>query len=49
MGELQYSANRRNQSILGCIIGGNYTSFKLQREHLAHVHEQLYGQVELTH
>ncbi|KAE9377003.1 hypothetical protein N431DRAFT_401649 [Stipitochalara longipes BDJ] len=47
MGELQYSANRRKQSILGCIIGGNYTSFKLQREHLAHVHENLYGPVDL--
>jgi non-canonical poly(A) RNA polymerase PAPD5/7 len=49
MGELQYSAERRNQSILGCILGGNYSSFKLQREHLAHVHENLYGPVDLTH
>jgi len=48
MGELQYSADRRNQSILECIIGGNYTSFRLQREHLAHVHEQLYGPVNLA-
>jgi len=47
MGELQYSTNRQKQSILGCILGGNYTSFKLQREHLAHVHERLYGPVDL--
>jgi non-canonical poly(A) RNA polymerase PAPD5/7 len=45
MGELQYSspAARRNQSILGVLLGGNYNSFKLQREHLAHVYEKLYG------
>jgi non-canonical poly(A) RNA polymerase PAPD5/7 len=47
MGELQYvsPAGRRNQSILKCILGGNYTSFKLQREHLAHVYEKLYGPI----
>ena len=45
MGELQYSGPgaRRSQSILDCILGGNYGSFKLQREHLAHVYEKLYG------
>ncbi|KAI9051262.1 hypothetical protein LZ554_005363 [Drepanopeziza brunnea f. sp. 'monogermtubi'] len=43
MGELQRSENRKNQSLLDCIIGGNYKSFELQRAHLAHVHKQLYG------
>jgi non-canonical poly(A) RNA polymerase PAPD5/7 len=38
--------NRRNQSLLHCILGGNYTSFELQREHLAHVHEKLFGPVK---
>ncbi|APA06768.1 hypothetical protein SS1G_04619 [Sclerotinia sclerotiorum 1980 UF-70] len=37
---------RRNQSLLRCIIGGNYESFKLQRDHLAHLHEQLIGPIE---
>ncbi|KAM3086910.1 hypothetical protein ACMFMG_001030 [Clarireedia jacksonii] len=48
MGELQYSdlEARRNQSILGCILEGNYSSFKLQREHLAHLHETLIGPCE---
>ncbi|OWP02916.1 hypothetical protein B2J93_3496 [Marssonina coronariae] len=44
MGELQRSGNRKNQSILECIIGGNYRSFELQRAHLAHVHEKIYAQ-----
>ena len=48
MGELQSSANRRNQSILGCILGGDYSSFKLQRDHIAHVHENLFGPVDLA-
>lgn len=43
MANLKYSPNRRNQSILGCILGGNYESFRLQREHLRHVHETLIG------
>ncbi|KAL2063092.1 hypothetical protein VTL71DRAFT_6164 [Oculimacula yallundae] len=42
--ELQRSEDRSNQSLLGCIIGGNYRSFELQRAHLAHVHEKLYLQ-----
>ncbi|KAK2626176.1 hypothetical protein QTJ16_004438 [Diplocarpon rosae] len=44
MGELQRSENRTNQSILECVIGGNYRSFELQRAHLAHVHEKIYSQ-----
>ncbi|KAG0649659.1 Topoisomerase 1-related TRF4 [Hyphodiscus hymeniophilus] len=40
-------AARREESILGCILAGNYTSFRLQREHLAHVYEKLYGPVEI--
>lgn len=43
MGSLQHAENRAGASILECIIGGNYSSFKLQREHLAHVHETLFG------
>ncbi|CZR61247.1 related to DNA-directed DNA polymerase [Phialocephala subalpina] len=46
LSHLQYSPERRCQSILGSIIGGNYSSFRLQREHLAHVHEHLYGSVD---
>jgi non-canonical poly(A) RNA polymerase PAPD5/7 len=48
MGGLQYATNRRNQSILGCILAGNYSSFDLQREHLAHVHEKIYGPITGT-
>lgn len=48
LAHLQYSPERRCQSILGSIIGGNYSSFSLQREHLAHVHEHLYGPVDCT-
>ncbi|KAI9650082.1 hypothetical protein NHQ30_000095 [Ciborinia camelliae] len=48
MNTLQHSdlESRRNQSLLRCIIGGNYESFKLQRDHLAHLHEQLIGPIE---
>jgi len=42
--ELQRSDDRKNKSLLECIIGGNYRSFELQRAHLAHVHEKLYLQ-----
>lgn len=45
MGDLYKDANRQGQSILTVILGGNYTSFQLQREHLAHVHEKLFGEV----
>ena len=48
MSQLQDSADRRNQSILCRILGGNYESFRLQREHLAHVHEKLYGPVNTS-
>ncbi|KAH8665879.1 hypothetical protein BGZ60DRAFT_452915 [Tricladium varicosporioides] len=37
---------RSNESILGAIISGDYSTFRLQREHLAHVHEVLLGPVE---
>jgi len=46
MGDLQASPNRAKESILGCILAGNYTSFDLQRQHLAHVHEKLVGPVQ---
>lgn len=46
MSSLQYSSNRQNQSILGTILGGNYESFRLQRKHLAHIHEKLFGPIE---
>lgn len=46
MGELQASPNRVKESILGCILGGNYSSFDLQRAHLAHVHEKLFGPIQ---
>lgn len=48
MNTLQHSnlESRRNQSILRCIIGGNYESFRLQRDHLAHLHEELIGPIE---
>jgi non-canonical poly(A) RNA polymerase PAPD5/7 len=45
MGELQASPNRAKESILGCILAGNYSSFDLQRQHLAHVHEKLVGPI----
>jgi non-canonical poly(A) RNA polymerase PAPD5/7 len=45
MAELAYSSERQNQSILSVIIGGDYTSFKQQRDHLAHIHETLFGPV----
>ncbi|KUJ20746.1 uncharacterized protein LY89DRAFT_579514 [Mollisia scopiformis] len=50
MVQLQYSAeaDRRCESILGTIIGGNYSSFRLQREHLAHVYEKYHGPIDLT-
>lgn len=43
MGDLNYSGleERKNQSILSVIVGGDYSSFKEQREHLAYLHEQL--------
>ena len=46
MAELQMSTDKRNRSILCRILGGNYETFRLQREHLAHVHEKLYGPVK---
>jgi len=46
MADISHSDDRKYASILGCILGGNYSSFKLQREHLAHVYENLYGPLE---
>lgn len=46
MADLSHSEDREYASILSCILGGNYNSFKLQREHLAHVYENLYGPLE---
>ncbi|RKF72729.1 putative topoisomerase family protein [Golovinomyces cichoracearum] len=46
MDELQNNSlisNRQPQSILSCILGGNYNSFKLQRDHLAHIYENKIG------
>ncbi|KAI1003057.1 hypothetical protein K3495_g5143 [Podosphaera aphanis] len=42
MGELQNAdpKDRRSQSILSCIIGGNYRSFEVQREHLAYIYNK---------
>jgi len=45
MGTLQYAKNRQTESVLGPILGGNYESFRVQREHLAHLHETLYGPI----
>jgi len=46
MGDLQYSSVRQNQSILGSVLGGNYESFRMQREHLSHLHERLFGPIK---
>ncbi|ATZ46118.1 hypothetical protein BCIN_01g07800 [Botrytis cinerea B05.10] len=48
MNTLQHAdlKTRQNQSLLRCIIGGNYESFQLQRDHLAHLHEQIVGPIE---
>jgi non-canonical poly(A) RNA polymerase PAPD5/7 len=46
MGDLQVSSNRVKESILGCILAGNYSSFEIQRKHLAHVHEKLVGPIQ---
>jgi non-canonical poly(A) RNA polymerase PAPD5/7 len=41
MAELHYASNmeRRNRSILGTILGGNYSSFAEQRERLRRLYE----------
>jgi non-canonical poly(A) RNA polymerase PAPD5/7 len=44
MGDLQYSP-RPDQSLLSCILSGNYTSFEQQRQHLADLHESLFGPI----
>ncbi|TAQ86732.1 hypothetical protein B7494_g4939 [Chlorociboria aeruginascens] len=48
MGELQYSdsTKRREESVLSCVLAGNYSSFDLQRQHLAHLYEKLFGQID---
>lgn len=45
MSDLQFSQARKGQSLLECILGGNYESFALQRNHLQHVHDKLYARV----
>lgn len=45
MGELHYYSNRKDESLLSCILAGNYRTFKLQREHLKHVYDQLFVSV----
>ncbi len=44
MSDLLYADknDRRHQSILGCIVGGDYSSFEWQRNHLAHIYETKY-------
>jgi non-canonical poly(A) RNA polymerase PAPD5/7 len=46
IGELHTVHNRGLHSLLGCIIGGNYRTFELQREHLEDVYDHLYSSVE---
>lgn len=41
MDEVHKSPTRTSKSLLSCIIGGNYRSFDLQREHLLHIYERL--------
>lgn len=44
MGALKFSRTRReNHSLLGCILGGDYRQFTLQRQHLEALHNDLYG------
>jgi non-canonical poly(A) RNA polymerase PAPD5/7 len=45
MGELQYSYIRKNECLLGCILAGNYKTFKMQRDHLQHIYDKLFGPV----
>ena len=45
MGELQYSVKRKDECLLSCILMGNYKSFKMQRDHLKHIYDTLYGAV----
>ena len=45
MANLRTLENRQNKSILGCILGGSYRTFELQRQHLRYIHEKLYGAV----
>ncbi|KAL3424418.1 poly(A) RNA polymerase cid14 [Phlyctema vagabunda] len=46
MGHLQNAKDRKHESILGCLLAGDYTTFDLQREHLAHIHEHLIGPID---
>ncbi|RDW71763.1 hypothetical protein BP5796_07797 [Coleophoma crateriformis] len=46
MGQLQYAKDPHCQSILEPILAGNYRSFELQRDHLAHIHDKLIGPVD---
>ena len=40
------TASSPGDSILQVIFGGNYSSFRHQRDHLRKVHEKLYGPCE---
>lgn len=37
------ASSSASESILEVIMGGNYSSFRHQREHLRKVHEKMYG------
>lgn len=39
------TTERANQSLLGCILAGNYSDYHQQRAHLAQLHEQMIGPV----
>jgi non-canonical poly(A) RNA polymerase PAPD5/7 len=43
IGQLQSQPERAKESILGCILEGDYGSFDIQRSHLAIVHEHTIG------
>ncbi|KAG9235658.1 hypothetical protein BJ875DRAFT_541977 [Amylocarpus encephaloides] len=45
MDYLQKLPERTKESILDCVLGGNYESFELQRNHLQYLHEELIGPV----
>ena len=47
MGDLQYSYSRKNESLLGCVLAGNYKTFKMQRDHLQHIYDKLFGPVPI--
>ena len=44
---LRTAEDRQDESILSCILGGNYRSFELQRQHLREVCQELYPEHEI--